>query len=81
MSCNTTCYTRDTCITRWHRVAIFGAVERMFVIALTGTPKIATRCHFVLQCITDRVGDASAGLVRRSAGLASRSAWLSRRSA
>eukprot|EP00965_Chrysotila_dentata_P030022 999292-Pleurochrysis_carterae.AAC.1 len=49
MSCNTTFYTRDTCSTRWHLVAIFGAVERMFVIAFAGTPKVATRCHFVLQ--------------------------------
>eukprot|EP00965_Chrysotila_dentata_P123102 4069221-Pleurochrysis_carterae.AAC.2 len=25
MSCNTTCYKRDTCNTRWHCVALFGA--------------------------------------------------------
>eukprot|EP00965_Chrysotila_dentata_P168202 5554660-Pleurochrysis_carterae.AAC.1 len=28
MSCNTTCYTRDTCTSRWNLVAIFGAVGR-----------------------------------------------------
>eukprot|EP00965_Chrysotila_dentata_P022516 745541-Pleurochrysis_carterae.AAC.1 len=25
MSCNTTCYKKDTCNTKWHRVASFGA--------------------------------------------------------
>eukprot|EP00965_Chrysotila_dentata_P163904 5411136-Pleurochrysis_carterae.AAC.1 len=25
LSCNTTCYKRDTCHTKWHRVASFGA--------------------------------------------------------
>eukprot|EP00965_Chrysotila_dentata_P181736 5999882-Pleurochrysis_carterae.AAC.1 len=30
MSCNTTCYQRDNCNTRWHLVAIFGAFGRVF---------------------------------------------------
>eukprot|EP00965_Chrysotila_dentata_P249247 6208800-Pleurochrysis_carterae.AAC.1 len=30
MSCNLPCYKRDTCNMRWHLVAIFGAVGRVF---------------------------------------------------
>eukprot|EP00965_Chrysotila_dentata_P180270 5952140-Pleurochrysis_carterae.AAC.1 len=28
MSCNTTCYKRDTCNTKWHRVATFKVPAR-----------------------------------------------------
>eukprot|EP00965_Chrysotila_dentata_P203592 6181819-Pleurochrysis_carterae.AAC.2 len=79
MSCNTTCYTRDTCNTKWHCVAIFGAPAKamtnirsnvkvadmfpthqtlyfeaqscihLFASTRPIAPKIATRCHLVLQ--------------------------------
>eukprot|EP00965_Chrysotila_dentata_P051468 1707548-Pleurochrysis_carterae.AAC.1 len=48
MSCNTTGYKRDTYNPRWQLVTLFAAVgrafaKRLFVMALAGAPKVATR--------------------------------------
>eukprot|EP00965_Chrysotila_dentata_P207600 6184218-Pleurochrysis_carterae.AAC.2 len=47
MSWNMSCYKRDTCDTRWHLVAIFGAFGRSF--ALAGA-KTRYKVHALKRC-------------------------------